>query len=202
MFYCEKVAAFLFYIIFFPQHLVSRKKEHFACGSWHWNGCKVDLVAVVRAKMCSSVMKNVCYFLLYQWIYEGLKILGEKNQRSAHACVLQGAVTLCRMKVNVLHGFIIYTLWTDWLTFYRFIQGFCISCLFWVFFVDFNFLVFFSLSLGLLCGDFVPDRDRHSSSSNSPDPPVVPEGYLLARICSQRPGPDEGQVSKCITCTY
>lgn len=70
------------------------------------------------------------------------------------------------------------------------------------FFVDFNFLVFFSLSLGLLCGDFVPDRDRHSSSSNSPDPPVVPEGYLLARICSQRPGPDEGQVSKRITCTY
>lgn len=27
MFYCEKVAAFLFYIIFFPQHLVSRKKS-------------------------------------------------------------------------------------------------------------------------------------------------------------------------------
>lgn len=74
----KKLQLFCFISFFFPQHLVSRKKEHFACGSWHWNGCKVDLVAVVRAKMCSSVMKNVCYFLLYQWIYEGLKILGEK----------------------------------------------------------------------------------------------------------------------------
>lgn len=36
---------------------------------------------------------------------------------------------------------------------------------------------------------------RHPGPPYPPDPPVVPEGYLPARIRPQRPGPDEGQVS-------
>lgn len=49
---------------------------------------------------------------------------------------------------------------------------------------------------GLLRGDPVSDGDRHSGSPYPPNPSVVPEGHLPSRICPQRPGPDEGQVSR------
>lgn len=48
---------------------------------------------------------------------------------------------------------------------------------------------------GLLRGDSVSDGDRHPGSPYPPNPSVVSEGHLPARICPQRPGPDEGQVS-------
>lgn len=49
---------------------------------------------------------------------------------------------------------------------------------------------------GLLRGDPVSNGDRHSGSPYPPNPSVVPEGHLPSRICPQRPGPDEGQVSE------
>lgn len=52
------------------------------------------------------------------------------------------------------------------------------------------------LLTGLLCGDLVPSWDGHSGSPYPPNPSVVPEGHLPSRICPQRSGPDEGQVSK------
>lgn len=54
--------------------------------------------------------------------------------------------------------------------------------------------VSFCLS-GLLRSDSVSDRDRHPGSPYPADPSVVSEGHLPARICSQRPGLDESQVS-------
>lgn len=55
---------------------------------------------------------------------------------------------------------------------------------------------------GLLRGDSVSNRDRHPGSPYPPDPSVVSEGHLPARICPQRPGLDEGQVSKGTGCHF
>lgn len=54
---------------------------------------------------------------------------------------------------------------------------------------------------GLLCGDPVSNGDRHSGSPYTPNPSVVPKGYLPSRICPQGPGPDEGQVSTSVIWT-
>lgn len=60
-----------------------------------------------------------------------------------------------------------------------------------------NLCMSFCISLpGLLCGDFVSNWDRHTGSSHPPNPSVVAEGHLPSRVCPQRPGPDESQVSK------
>lgn len=76
------------------------------------------------------------------------------------------------------------------------IQNVIMDLLMWrIVYIQLVVIWFMFLLKGLLCGDPVPKWNGSPGAESSADSTMVSKGHLSARICSQRPGPAESQVS-------